>query len=119
MIDSTLGSLPAWGHIHSKKCKHLFEGSITEDEKVPYEVKQSVMNNIAPARIIVTTHDRLIIIRPSWWDLNAGFNLFGKTGYDPISLKYLVNAERVKGRIFSTIRIHTTNPGAHTSPTGS
>lgn len=92
-------------HEHSKRCLSVLKHILYNDEYTVIEAKQSMYSSVAPSRLVATNH-RIIFVKPSFWSLWAGHNIFTSTKYESIHYNSIVNITLHVGRIFSTLRIH-------------
>lgn len=92
-------------HEHSRRCYRVLKHILHPDEYTVIEAKQSKLKVFAPARI-VATNQRLIVVRPSFWSLYAGRNIFSPTRYVSIPYSNIINITLYTGLILSTLDIN-------------
>ncbi len=92
-------------HEHSKRCFRILEHILYPDEYTVIEAKQSLLKSITQTRL-VATNQRIISVKPSFWSLWAGRNIFSSTNYESIPYSNVINIALSTGMIFSTLSIH-------------
>lgn len=92
-------------HEHSKRCYRVLRHILHPDEYTVIEAKQSLLRSITPKRL-VATNQRIIVVKPSFWSLWAGRNLFSPTKYESIPYGNVINIALFTGAMFSTLCIH-------------
>jgi hypothetical protein len=91
-------------HKHGSACHRLLKHRLLEGEEIVLEAKQSYLNGFAPARLIAT-NKRIIIIKPSFWNLYAGHNIVRSTKYNMIPYDRIVNVINEEGLLLSMIKL--------------
>ena len=91
----------------SPNCMRMISNIMMEGEEPILDVRQSYLSSISPDRIIVT-NKRVIIVRPSFWGLYFGMNIFHTTEVSAVSYTNIISILTSHGKIFSSIhmRIH-------------
>ncbi len=94
-------------HAHTKRCLNALKDTLVKDEETIIEVKQSLLRDLAPNKIVVT-NKRVIIAMPSFWGLYFGFNLGSPSEISIIPYNNIISVLKTRGRLFSSvhIRIH-------------
>jgi hypothetical protein len=92
-------------HEHSKRCYRVLKHILHDNEYTVIEAKQSKLKSISPTRL-VATNQRIIFVKPSFWSLWTGHNIFSSTKYESIPYGNIVNISLFTGMVFSTLSIH-------------
>jgi hypothetical protein len=92
-------------HEHGKRCYRVLKHILYPSEYTIIEAKQSRLRAASPARIIAT-NQRIIIVRPSFWALNVGHNIFSPTRYVSIPYSNIINIMLYTGMKLSTLDIN-------------
>jgi hypothetical protein len=92
-------------HEHSSTCFRLLKPVLYKDEKSVFEIKQSRMVSLSPARVVATDR-RLIVLKPSFWGLHFGHDILSPTSYDIIPYQFVLGVSMTKGMILSSIKMH-------------
>jgi hypothetical protein len=100
--QSTLASIMA--HEHGSRCRRLLKHRLLAGEEIVLEAKQSFFNGPAPARLIAT-NKRVIIIKPSFWNLYFGHNILRSTKYNMIPYNRIVNVINEEGFLLSMVKL--------------
>lgn len=101
-------------HVHSQRCINILKHVLYRDEETVIEARESYLKSISPFRI-VATRKRLILVRPSFWALYFGHDIFSPTRYVIIPYKYIIGVSLARGLLYSSIKIHTSggaDPGS-------
>ncbi len=93
-------------HKHGPKCKHMLKHILHPDEEILLETKQSYLEAFTPV-ILVATNKRLIIVYPSFIGYYLGYDLIHPTTYAIMPYKYIIGVSISKGKILSSLKIHT------------
>jgi hypothetical protein len=94
-------------HQHSKRCYRVLQHILYGNEVTVIEAKQSRLKSISPTRI-VATNQRIIVVKPSFWSLWMGYNLFTPTRYEVIPYSNVANISLLTGMSFSSLSIFLT-----------
>lgn len=97
------------GHKHGRRCFRLICSLIGPGEETLVECKQSKLQSLSPARIIATTR-RIVIVKPSFWGLYLGKDLFSSTEYNIIPYRHLTSVDLSRGRVLTTVQMNMENP---------
>lgn len=92
-------------HEHSKRCYNVLKHILHPNEYTVIEAKQSLWKSLAPGRL-VATNQRIIVVKPSFWALWAGRNIFSPTEYESIPYANVINITLYTGMLFSSLYIH-------------
>lgn len=92
-------------HEHSRRCYNVLKNILYANEYTVIEAKQSLLRSFAPIRV-VATNQRIIVVKPSFWSLWVGYNIFSPTKYVTIPYNNIINISLYTGMIFSSIHIH-------------
>ncbi len=109
-VAKAYASIKAQGvpeHVHSQQCTNILRQVLHKDERIVLEAKQSHWEGITPSRI-VATNKRLIMVRPSFWGLHTGHDLFTPTNYEIIPYQYIQGVTVARGKAFDSIKVHHT-----------
>lgn len=102
-------------HVHSKRCYRVLKRVLHPNEYTVIEAKQRILKSVAPCRL-VATDQRLIFVKPSFFLLWTGHNIFSATRYESIPYTNIINIALYSGMMFSTLSIHlgtTANNGEY------
>ncbi|MDE1871440.1 MAG: hypothetical protein KGI06_04355 [Candidatus Micrarchaeota archaeon] len=97
-------------HLHSERCYNVLRHILYKDEYTVIEAKQSLLKSFAPMRVLAT-NQRVIVVKPSFWSLWTGHNVFSPTKYESIPYSNIINITLYTGMKFSSLYIHM-NTGA-------
>ncbi|MEM0200921.1 MAG: PH domain-containing protein [Candidatus Micrarchaeaceae archaeon] len=100
----SLKDVPA--RAHKLDYKGLLKHVLYKDEKILLEVAQSRIETLTPI-LLVATNKRLIIIYPSFCGMYFSMDILNPTTYAIIPYRYIIGVSISKGKILSSIKIHT------------
>lgn len=106
-IEKAIAFLRAEGipsHTHGRRCVRLLKHILTKDEETLFETKQSYFHSLSPERMVATSK-RLIIVRPSFFGLYLGHDLFEPTDYFIIPYREIASVVVTRGKILATIHM--------------
>jgi hypothetical protein len=87
---------------YRSQLKHV----LYRDEKILLEVAQSKLEVLTPI-LLVATNKRLIIIYPSFCGMYFNMDILNPTTYAIIPYRYIIGVSISKGKMLSSIKIHT------------
>ncbi len=87
---------------YRSQLKHV----LYRDEKILLEVAQSKLEVLTPI-LLVATNKRLIIIYPSFCGMYFNMDILNPTTYSIIPYRYIIGVSISKGKMLSSIKIHT------------
>ncbi len=87
---------------YAGQLKHV----LYKDEKILLEVAQSKLEALSPILLVATTK-RLIIIYPSFCGMYLNTDILNPTTYAIIPYKNIIGVSISKGKVLSSIKIHT------------
>jgi hypothetical protein len=93
-------------YVHSRRLRNILSHVFSKDEEMILRAKQSRLESVSPIRVVATNR-RIIIVKPSFWGLYTGYDLSSPTDYVIIPYKYIIGVTISKGKILSSIKIHT------------
>ncbi len=93
-------------HNHGPNCRRMLKHVLYNDEEILLEVRQSYLEALSPI-MVVATNKRLITMYSSFWGRYFGYDLFHPTTYSIMPYKYMIGVSISKGKILSSIKIHT------------
>ncbi|MGC8479856.1 MAG: PH domain-containing protein [Candidatus Micrarchaeia archaeon] len=99
---------------HNLDYKSMLKHVLYKDEKILLEIAQSRLESLSPV-LLVATNKRLIIVYPSFWGRVLGFGLLNPNTFAIIPYKYIIGVSISKGKILSSIKIHTSGAVDSTS----
>ncbi len=93
-------------HTHGPNCRRMLKHVLYDNEEILLEVRQSYLEALSPI-ILVATNKRLITMYSSFWGRYFGYDLFHPTTYSIMPYKYMIGVSISKGKVLSSIKIHT------------